>query len=163
MEAKFEIYDSPLSELKVKSMKAADKISSVENECQAHGSILKGLVNNDKSPRSSTIEWPTLRSSNSDSFQPESVQSHHNTCVRGDSGPRGHSGFRGRGRGRGGATVQGNSIRCHNDSGSASRSVFGGMQRGGGGSPRAASVRGLQQSDIPRQARLSSTGASSSS
>ncbi len=35
------------------------------------------------------------------------------------------------------------------------------MQRGGGGSPRAASVRGPQQSVIPRQA--SSTGASSSS
>ncbi len=48
------------------------------------------------------------------------------------------------------STVQGNSMRCRNDSGSASRSVFGGMQRGGGGSPRAASVRGMQQSVIPR-------------
>ncbi len=75
--------------------------------------------------------------------------------------PSGHSGFRGRGRGRGGATVQSNSMRCHNDSGSASRSVFGGMQRRGGGSRRAAPVRGLQQSVIPRQA--SNTGASSSS
>ncbi len=102
---------------------------------------LKGLVDKVKSPRSSTIEWPTLRSSNPDSFQPESVQSHHNTCIRGDSGPRGHSGFRSRGRGRGGATVQGHSLLCRNDCGSASISVFGGMQRGGGGSPRAAPVR----------------------
>ncbi len=122
---------------------------------------LRGLVDKDKSPRSSTIEWPTLRSSNPESFQAESVQSHHNTCIRGDSGPRGHSGFRGRGQVRGGATVQGNSMRCRNDSGSGSRSVFGGIQRGGGISPRTASVRGLQQSVIPRQAR--STGASSSS
>ncbi len=41
MEAKFEIYRSTLSELKVEFMKAADKISSVEKECQAHGSVLK--------------------------------------------------------------------------------------------------------------------------
>ncbi len=70
MEAKFKIYRSTLSELKVESIKAADKIASVEKECQAHGSVLKGLVNKDKSPRSSTIEWPTLRCSNPESFQP---------------------------------------------------------------------------------------------
>ncbi len=47
-------------------MRAADKIPSFEMECQAHGSVLKGLVDKDKSSRSSTIEWPTLRSSNPD-------------------------------------------------------------------------------------------------